>query len=141
MSAEEFLRRVEQTGLVSAPLLEELRNRVADGGRRLRPEMLAKLLVDREELTAGQARKIITNMTSESEPPPLPPDESEATPEPTEELKLVTENDNLTFVTEDEEPEFSLSPRDVLGDSATSDDLIGDDILGDLGAEAVAPIV
>lgn len=142
MSAEDFLRRVEQTGLVSEPLMEELRKRVAESGRKLRPEMLAKLLVDREELTPGQARKIIAQMSEAPAPaaPPMEPDEPE---EEENSLTLVSENDDLDFATEDDEPVPTLSANDVLGDRATQNDLNmdldGDDILGDLGADSTDP--
>ena len=59
MSAREFLKRLEQTRMVSEPLLAELKKRVAQAPRPIRTEILAKLLVDRGELTAAQARKLV----------------------------------------------------------------------------------
>ena len=70
---EEFLQRVEQTGMVSEPLLAELRQRVAETNRKTRPEMWAKLLVDRGELTPAQARKLVAltlEAPAASPPPP-----------------------------------------------------------------------
>ncbi len=124
MSAQEFLRRVEQTGMVSEPLLAELRKRVSETHRKMRPEMLAKLLVDRGELTAAQARKIVADAASGGPPPPPTevPDEPEE-----EELQLATDDDE----------ELGFAPEVDLGDNSGGsgfglpDDLLADDLLAD----------
>ena len=101
MSAHDFLQLVAQTGMVSEPVLEELRKRIASTKREIRTEILAKLLVDRGELTPAQARKLVA--ASEQGPPvkpPPPPAPPQADPEPEPELTLVDE--------EDDEPAFKL---------------------------------
>ena len=103
MSAEDFLQRVEQTGLVSEPLLAEMRKRISQSTRRIRPEMLAKLLVDRGELTAAQARKLVSDANNPVPPPPplsAPPEKHE----PLSEFKLVSENDDLDFAPDEDDP-------------------------------------
>ena len=128
MSAQDFLRRVEQSGLVSEPLLAELRKRTTETHRNMRPEMLAKLLVDRGELTAAQARKLVADTAAaRNAPPPLPP-EADAPPEPEEELQLATDDDELGFA-----PEVDLTdssggnlPDDLLADEPLADDLLDD---------------
>ena len=94
MSVENFLDRVEETGLVNPQLLVELRKRAGESSRRLRPEMLAKLLVDRGELTAAQARKLVLDATQEPQPEP-PPEEDILTGEPVVEPPTASHNDDL----------------------------------------------
>ena len=132
MSAEDFLQRVEQTGMVSEPLLIELRKRVGETHRQMRPEMLAKLLVDRGELTPAQARKLVADTKEGGGPPPLPTDDDAPAPqvpippaayiedEPEEELRLVTDDDGA------DEPEAEV---DLSGGMGVD---LGDDLLADV---------
>jgi len=93
MSIENFLERVEATGLINPALMTELRKRVSESNRRLRPEMIAKLLVDRGELTAAQARKLVVDAAAE------PEEEDILTGEPVE--PEGTYNDELDLASDD----------------------------------------
>ena len=109
MGAQEFLHRVEQTGMVSQPLLEELRARVAESKRELRTEILAKLLVDRGELTPAQARKLVA--LANDDPPAISGPNRPATPRSEPELTIVEDEEfaiaqdetNQNTVAEEEE--------------------------------------
>ena len=97
MSIDNFLDRVEATGMIDPALMTELRKRVSESNRRMRPEMIAKLLVDRGELTAAQARKLVLDSAKDGSK-----DEDILTGEPAEPES--TYNDCLLYT--------SPSPRD-----------------------------
>lgn len=147
--AQKFLQKVEETGMVSEPLLAELRRRVADTHRNMRPEMLAKLLVDRGELTAAQARKLVAlTIKPPTEPPPAPPE-----PEP--ELTLADEDqpsdpldpDDYQLAPVDKPPSSADDPPEVaeldLADEETAPEAIliesGDDLLADVPGDDPTP--
>lgn len=136
MNAEDFLRRVEQTGMVSAPLLEELQKRVSDTHRNMRPEILAKLLVDRGELTPAQARKLIADAMGGGAPPPPPAPPSQTThdltlaPEPEEELTFASDpEEELTLAPEEDELDFG---SDILGEDILTEESLGPPPTADL---------
>ncbi len=112
MSAQEFLHRVEQTGMVSRPLLEELRTRVAESNREFRTEILAKLLVDRGELTPAQARKLVAlaNEDAAAKPAPTPP----ATPQSEPELTIV-EDEELAIAQDETARNTPLEEEEHIG--------------------------
>lgn len=115
--------------MVSEPLLAELRKRITETHRKMRPEMLAKLLVDRGELTAAQARKIVADIAAGG-PPPL---QSEVADEPEEELQLVTDDDD----------DLGLAPEVDLGDDSVGfglpDDLLADEPIPGARSPATSP--
>ncbi len=94
MSIDNFLDRVEATGMIDPALMTELRKRVSESNRRMRPEMIAKLLVDRGELTAAQARKLVLDSAKDGSK-----DEDILTGEPAEPES--TYNDDLDLVGDD----------------------------------------
>lgn len=97
MSVENFLDRIEATGLINPALMAELRKRAGESTRRLRPEMIAKLLVDRGELTAAQARKLVMDDLASPEVQ-AEPEEDIFTGEPV----ASSFNDDLTLASDEQ---------------------------------------
>lgn len=65
MLAKEFVDRLERLGLLDQEIIEALRQQLAEGGSRITPEAVAKLLVDNGQLTHFQASKQIGELRSE----------------------------------------------------------------------------
>lgn len=63
--ANKFIETLEAAGLLSPEIVDELRKHVQDSKTQLKPELLAKLLVDNGHLTKFQATKLIAEMTDE----------------------------------------------------------------------------
>jgi len=60
MSAETFINRLEQKGLLDQKVVNDLRRRIAKSrDRKITPEAVAKFLVDKGHLTAFQATKLV----------------------------------------------------------------------------------
>lgn len=72
MLANELIDRLERLGLLDQEIIEALREQLEQGGTRVTPEAVAKLLVDNGQLTHFQATKLIGELRSgqyESETP------------------------------------------------------------------------
>lgn len=65
MLANKFVDRLERLGLLDQEIIEALRQQLAEGGSRITPEAVAKLLVDNGQLTHFQATKLIGELRSE----------------------------------------------------------------------------
>ena len=65
MLANEFVDRLESLGLLDQEIIKALRQQLAEGGSRITPEAVAKLLVDNGQLTHFQATKLIGEIRSE----------------------------------------------------------------------------
>ncbi|MFK7734593.1 MAG: PQQ-binding-like beta-propeller repeat protein [Pirellulaceae bacterium] len=63
--ATQFIDILETEGLLSPEIVEELRRQVRESKTRLKPELLAKLLVDNGHLTKFQATKLVSEMSEE----------------------------------------------------------------------------
>lgn len=59
MLAKELIDRLERLGLLDQEIIEALREQLEQGGTRVTPEAVAKLLVDNGQLTHFQAQKLI----------------------------------------------------------------------------------
>jgi outer membrane protein assembly factor BamB len=59
MTAEDLLNILEQRQLVSAGILASLRKQVAGAAKPIPPASVIKLLVDKQQLTAGQAEQLL----------------------------------------------------------------------------------
>ncbi|WP_153559155.1 outer membrane protein assembly factor BamB family protein [Roseimaritima sediminicola] len=59
MLANELIDLLERRGLLDQEIIEALRDQLAQSGRKVTPETVAKLLVDNEHLTRFQATKLI----------------------------------------------------------------------------------
>ena len=59
MLANELIDRLERLGLLDQEIIEALREQLEQGGTRVTPEAVAKLLVDNGQLTHFQATKLI----------------------------------------------------------------------------------
>ena len=59
MLANELIDRLERLGLLDQEIIEALREQLVQGGTRVTPEAVAKLLVDNGHLTRFQATKRI----------------------------------------------------------------------------------
>ncbi len=59
MLAHELIDLLERRGLLDQEIIEALRDQLAQSGRKVTPETVAKLLVDNEHLTRFQATKLI----------------------------------------------------------------------------------
>ncbi len=64
MLANKFIDRLERLGLLDQEIIEALRQQLAEGGARITPEAVAKLLVDNGQLTHFQATKLIGELRS-----------------------------------------------------------------------------
>lgn len=72
MLAQQFVDKLEGTGLLHPDIIAELRRQLADTKGRVTVEALAKLLVDNGHLTKFQATKLVAELKDDSEPaPPL----------------------------------------------------------------------
>ena len=64
MLANELIDRLERLGLLDQEIIEALRDQLQQGGARVTPEAVAKLLVDNGQLTRFQATKLIGELRS-----------------------------------------------------------------------------
>lgn len=64
MLANELIDRLERLGLLDPEIIEALRQQLSEGGARVTPEAVAKLLVDNGQLTHFQASKLIGEIRS-----------------------------------------------------------------------------
>ena len=64
MLANELIDRLERLGLLDQEIIEALREQLDQGGTRVTPEAVAKLLVDNGQLTRFQATKLIGELRS-----------------------------------------------------------------------------
>src|SRR6056297_2104821 len=64
MLANELIDRLERRGLLDQEIIEALREQLQQGGARVTPEAVAKLLVDNGQLTRFQATKLIGELRS-----------------------------------------------------------------------------
>ena len=64
MLAKDLINRLEQGGLLDQEIIEALRQQLDQGGSRVTPEAVAKLLVDNGQLTSFQASKLIGELRS-----------------------------------------------------------------------------
>ncbi|MEM8733657.1 MAG: PQQ-binding-like beta-propeller repeat protein, partial [Planctomycetota bacterium] len=71
--ASKFIDILEAEGLLSPEIVDELRRQVRESKTRLKPELLAKLLVDNGHLTKFQATKLISSMSDDSADTPAGP--------------------------------------------------------------------
>lgn len=65
MLANELIDRLERRGLLDQEIIEALREQLTEGGARVTPEAVAKLLVDNGQLTRFQATKLIGELRSD----------------------------------------------------------------------------
>ncbi|MDF1845178.1 MAG: serine/threonine protein kinase, partial [Rubripirellula sp.] len=105
MLANELINRLERLGLLDQEIIEALREQLDQGGARVTPEAVAKLLVDNGQLTHFQATKLIGELRSGEY------DENESSGDGSdlnaglEDLDLVPEDvDEAVVVVEEEEP-------------------------------------
>ncbi len=66
MTAKQFIDKLEQLGLLSPDILEELRRQVEDSKARITAGTLARLLVDNGHLTKFQATKLISETSKDA---------------------------------------------------------------------------
>lgn len=70
MLAQQFVDKLEGTGLLHTDIIAELRRQLADTKGRVTVEALAKLLVDNGHLTKFQATKLVAELRETSDPTP-----------------------------------------------------------------------
>jgi hypothetical protein len=70
MSASKVLDLAERQGLLDAKAIGELRKQVAESKFVVTPEAVAKILVDKGQLTAFQARRLVAAALDEAEVEP-----------------------------------------------------------------------
>jgi outer membrane protein assembly factor BamB len=112
LSAEQYLNRLEQQGLLEASVIARLRRQVADAKKPILPETISKLLVDKGQLTAFQAKKLLEEPAGASSPPPAArraakEDEPLDLPSQGDEEDLglaTTDDDDLGLADDDDEP-------------------------------------
>ena len=73
MSAEKFLKQIEELGLVDDKIVGKIRKQVADPTKNVSAKGVAKFLVDKGQITAPQAKKLLAKIQSETpDPEPIP---------------------------------------------------------------------
>ncbi|MCC9654228.1 outer membrane protein assembly factor BamB family protein [Rhodopirellula halodulae] len=104
MLANELIDQLERRGLLDQEIIEALREQLSQGGSRVTPEAVAKLLVDNGQLTRFQATKLIGELRSETY-------ESEA-------AEVVEGDEDLTaqLIDDDEVAEAVVEVEDAFGD-------------------------
>ncbi len=88
--AKKFIDLLEEQGLLDEDIIVELRRQVAESRTRMTPEIIAKLLVDNEQLTKFQATKLIGKLkeSSSASNSPAPKDVGERNKQADDELDL-----------------------------------------------------
>lgn len=86
MLAQQFIDKLEGTGLLHPDIIAELRRQLADTKGRVTVEALAKLLVDNGHLTKFQATKLVSELREDSAP--AAPVKAPGVKPPTNELDL-----------------------------------------------------
>ncbi|MFK8115397.1 MAG: PQQ-binding-like beta-propeller repeat protein [Rubripirellula sp.] len=79
MLANELIDRLERLGLLDQEIIEALREQLDQGGTRVTPEAVAKLLVDNGQLTHFQATKLIGELRSGQYEEPQAADDGDLT--------------------------------------------------------------
>lgn len=79
MLANELIDRLERLGLLDQEIIEALREQLEQGGTRVTPEAVAKLLVDNGQLTHFQATKLIGELRSDQYDEPATAEENDLT--------------------------------------------------------------
>ncbi|MEM7473756.1 MAG: PQQ-binding-like beta-propeller repeat protein [Planctomycetota bacterium] len=93
--ANKFIEILESEDLLSPDILDELRKQVRESKTKLKPELLAKLLVDNGHLTKFQATKLIAGMSDAPSAAEAPPTAGATAP--------ANSNDDLGFADPDSE--------------------------------------
>ncbi|MEO9591606.1 MAG: serine/threonine protein kinase, partial [Rhodopirellula bahusiensis] len=109
MLANELIDQLERRGLLDQEIIEALREQMSQGGSRVTPEAVAKLLVDNGQLTRFQATKLIGELRSEtydSEAAEVVDGEEDLT------AQLIDDDDVAEAVIEDDDP-FGDNPVEV----------------------------
>lgn len=119
MSAERFLELVKQTGLVDEAVLAKLRRQ---GGEKT-PEALAQTLVKNGILTKAQAARLLSQLSSLTEPDVRPAKGSrKPTPQPDE-----TIDEELGLAPLDDEPDLGLAPDEEQAKAGDEDVVLLED--------------
>ncbi|MGB7345373.1 MAG: PQQ-binding-like beta-propeller repeat protein [Pirellulaceae bacterium] len=96
MLAKELIDQLERRGLLDQEIIEALREQLDQGGTRITPEAVAKLLVDNGQLTRFQATKLIGELRSGEYA------------DSDDEVAVVAEDDDLTAFADDGEEVFEV---------------------------------
>ena len=116
MLAKDLINRIERLGLLDQDIIEALRQQLDQGGSRVTPEAVAKLLVDNGQLTSFQASKLIGELRSDQY------DDAE----PADEVDLIAGIDDdvveVVEVTEAEPMEVEAVPVEAVAVEADPDD-------------------
>ncbi|MEE2934883.1 MAG: PQQ-binding-like beta-propeller repeat protein [Planctomycetota bacterium] len=105
MLANELINRLERLGLLDQEIIEALREQLDQGGARVTPEAVAKLLVDNGQLTHFQATKLIGELRSGEYEENLSSGDGSDLNAGLDDLDLVPEDvDEAVVVVEDDEP-------------------------------------
>ena len=119
MLAKDLINRIERLGLLDQDIIEALRQQLDQGGSRVTPEAVAKLLVDNGQLTSFQASKLIGELRSDQY------DDAE----PAEEADLIAGIDDevveVVEAVEAEPMEVEAVPVEAVEAEAVSDDSDG----------------
>lgn len=71
MTAMKVLERAEDLGMLDPKVIEELRRQVSDSKFSVSAEAIVKVLVDKKHLTQFQAKKLVSEVTTEPDPAPV----------------------------------------------------------------------
>ncbi len=128
MLAQQFVDKLEGTGLLHPDIIAELRRQLADSKGRVTVEALAKLLVDNGHLTKFQATKLVAELRDAGEPPAARP--AATTPPPikptADDLDLAPLEGNPA------KPNTPAAAKVVLGGSPANDEIEAAEVVEDV---------
>jgi hypothetical protein len=108
MTAKKLLDRAEELGMLDPKVIEELRRQVAGSKFQVSAEAIVKVLVDKKHLTQFQAKKLVSEVTTEPEVPPTPKSAS-STPK---QSPVAADDDDLLLLDDTPSPGRAPSPID-----------------------------
>lgn len=111
MLANELIDLLERRGLLDQEIIEALRDQLQQSGARIKPEAMAKLLVDNGHLTRFQATKLIGEIRSGDYADPDDDLDAAAGVQPDEDLDLLPDENDASR-SEDAEELVEAEPAD-----------------------------
>ena len=113
MLANELIDRLERRGLLDQEIIEALREQLLQGGARVKPEAVAKLLVDNGQLTRYQATQLIGELRNAQQ---------EAGSELAAEPGAETEEELTALLIDEDDEEEPIEAQEVLEATYVPDD-------------------
>ena len=141
MLANELIDRLERLGLLDQEIIEALREQLEQGGTRVTPEAVAKLLVDNGQLTHFQATKLIGELRSGQYEDPTPASQDEDLTAGLDDLAVLPDEADVAVEVVEPVDVFEAEPMvvEAVPVEAVSVESVGDERLMPLGPIDPAP--